>query len=79
VANQDAALEVISIKCGCGSELFRISTNVRGISAVVQCPICGKANVFNHSLEPESDTHQPSEAFPPKCTEYEDNAGRNRL
>ena len=46
-------LPVISIRCLCGEELDKISTNVLGITTTIKCKSCGRDNEFKHSLCPE--------------------------
>jgi len=71
-------LEVIAVSCECGTELFRISTNVLGICTTIQCRECKKLNNFNHSLRPEADmgTHLCHEAFPSTNTERSSTQGQ---
>jgi hypothetical protein len=48
-------LVIVSVKCVCGGELFKISTNVAGLSTKVKCKQCGIDNVFDHALTPKPD------------------------
>ncbi len=66
MANQEP-LATVSIRCLCGEEIDRVSTNVLGLTTTIQCKSCGRDNEFKHSLLPAGAKDQrpfPEESLP---------------